>query len=92
MRVRSLGREDPLEEEMVTPVFLLGKSPEQRRLVGCGLWGHKESDTTEHNNTAPYQFKYRYIYIVASKLAFGDALSLIPFCYIAGDRIGSQDT
>ena len=61
MWVRSLTREDPLEEEMVTQVFLLGKSHEQRRLMGYGLWSHKESDTTEHNNTASYQFKYRYI-------------------------------
>ena len=34
-RVRSLGREDPLEEEMDhTPVFLPGKSHGQRGLVG----------------------------------------------------------
>ena len=30
-----------------TPVFLLGKSQGQRSLVGCHLWGHTESDTTE---------------------------------------------
>ena len=30
-----------------TPVFLPGKSHEQRSLMGCrGLWGHKESDMT----------------------------------------------
>ena len=68
---------------MVTPVFLLGKSHEQRRRVGYGLWGFKELDMTEHNNKAPYQFKYQYIY-VASKWAFGNALSLIPFCYSWG--------
>ena len=46
--VQSLGREDPLEEEMATHlVFLLGKSQGQRNLVGYGPWGHKESDTTE---------------------------------------------
>ena len=40
-QVRSLGGEDPLEEEMATtPVLLPGKF--------CGqTWGHKESDTTE---------------------------------------------
>ena len=41
MRVWSLGREDPLEEEMQpTPVFLPGKSHGQRSLVGYSPWGH----------------------------------------------------
>ena len=41
-RVRSLGQEDPLEEEMDhTPVFLPGKSHGQRGLVGYSPWGHK---------------------------------------------------
>ena len=30
-----------------TPVLLLGKSHGRRSLVGCSLWGHTESDTTE---------------------------------------------
>ena len=30
-----------------TPVFLPGESHGQRSLVGCSLWGHKESDMTE---------------------------------------------
>ena len=30
-----------------TPVFLPGESHRQRGLVGCGLWGCKESDTTK---------------------------------------------
>ena len=30
-----------------TPVLLPGKSHGQRSLVGCHLWGHEESDTTE---------------------------------------------
>ena len=47
-RVRSLGREDPLEKEMQpTPVFSLEKSHGQRSLMGYSPWGHKESDTTE---------------------------------------------
>ena len=47
--VRSLGQEDPLEEEMAdTPVFLPGKSHGQRSLEGYIPWDHKESDTTEH--------------------------------------------
>ena len=31
-----------------TPIFLPGKSPGQRSLVGYNPWGHKESDMTEH--------------------------------------------
>ena len=30
-----------------TPVFLPGDSQGRQSLVGCGLWGHTESDTTE---------------------------------------------
>ena len=46
--VRSLGQEDPLEKGMEpTPVFFLGEFHGQRSLVGCSLWGHKESDMTE---------------------------------------------
>ena len=30
-----------------TPVFLPGESQGQGNLVGCRLWGHTESDTTE---------------------------------------------
>ena len=30
-----------------TPVFLLGESQGGQSLVGCRLWGHTESDTTE---------------------------------------------
>ena len=30
-----------------TPVFLPGESQGQGTLVGCHLWGHTESDTTE---------------------------------------------
>ena len=34
-----------------TPVFLPGESHGQRILAGYSPWGHKESDTTEHNET-----------------------------------------
>ena len=44
-RVQTLGREDPLEEEMY--VFLLGKFHGQRSLVGHSLWDHKGSNMTE---------------------------------------------
>ena len=37
-----------MEKEMATtPVFLPGESQGQRSLMGCRLWGHTESDTTE---------------------------------------------
>ena len=35
-----------------TPAFLPGKSHEQRGLASYSLWGQKESDTTEHTQTA----------------------------------------
>ena len=45
-QVQFLGGEDPLEKEMATtPVFLPGKSHEQRSLMGYSPWCHKESDT-----------------------------------------------
>ena len=34
-----------------TPVFLPGKSHDQRSLVGCSPWGHKESDTIKDMHT-----------------------------------------
>ena len=47
-RVRSLGREDPLEKEMAThSITLAWKIPWTERLVGYSPWGCKESDTTE---------------------------------------------
>ena len=46
--VRSLGREDPLEEGMATCSSILAwRIPRERSLVGYNLWGHKEPDTTE---------------------------------------------
>ena len=47
-QVQSLGREDPQRRAWKpTPVFLPRKSHGQRRLVGYGPWGCKESDMTE---------------------------------------------
>ena len=47
-KVRSLGREDPLEKEMAThSSTLAGESHGGRSLVGYSPWGRKESDTTE---------------------------------------------
>ena len=38
-----------------TPMFLPGESQGQRSLVGCRLWGHIESDTTEAMQQQPQQ-------------------------------------
>ena len=47
-QVLSLGREDPLEEEMATHSLLLpGESHGGRSLVGYSPWGLKELDMTE---------------------------------------------
>ena len=46
--VQSLGREDPLEEEMATHSRILAwRFHGQRSLVTSSPWGRKESDTTE---------------------------------------------
>ena len=50
MPVRSLGGEDPLEEDrQPTPVFLPGESHGLRNLGGCSPQGHKKQDMTEHS-------------------------------------------
>ena len=42
MQVGSLGQEDPRKRKwQPTPVFLPGKSPGQRSLVGYRAWDHK---------------------------------------------------
>ena len=56
-QVRSLSREDPLEEEMVTySSILAGKSHGQRSLAGCRLQGHKELGPTQRlsSHTRPH--------------------------------------
>ena len=53
MLARSLGQEDPLEEEMATrsSILALEKIHEQRSLVGYSPWGHEELETTEQLST-----------------------------------------
>ena len=46
-QVQSLGREDPLEVEMATTVFLPGESHGQRSLAGYSPWDCKELDMIE---------------------------------------------
>ena len=48
MWVRSLGRQDALEEGMATQSSILAwRIPWTQELVGYSPWGRKESDTTE---------------------------------------------
>ena len=60
MWVRSLGQEIPWRRKwQPTPVFLTGKSHEQRSLAGHSPWGGKESDTTERlNNNQGFVWLY----------------------------------
>ena len=47
-QVRSLGHEDPLQEDMQATLVLLPRESHGRRsLVCCSLYGPTESDTTE---------------------------------------------
>ena len=55
MQVRSLGREDPLEEDMGAPAFLPGESHGLRSLVGYSPKGRRESDMTEQAGRAHIQ-------------------------------------
>ena len=50
--MRSLSLEDPLEKEVAThSSFSPGRFYGQKNLVGCSLWGCRESDTAEHTHT-----------------------------------------
>ena len=50
-RVRSLGREDPLEKEMATHCSILAwKIPWTEKPGGYSPWGHKEANTTEQTS------------------------------------------
>ena len=60
--VQFLGWEDPLEEDVVTLVFLPGESHGQRSLAGYSLWGRKEPGRTERLSIAQalcYSLIYR---------------------------------
>ena len=53
--VRTLDREDPLEEELATHSSILARKITygQRSLVGYSPWGCKELGITEHIGTRP---------------------------------------
>ena len=57
MWVRSLGREDPLEEGLAAhSSTLAGESPGQRSLAGCSPWGHTESHMTKWLSTHTFRW------------------------------------
>lgn len=62
MRVRSLSRDDALEESMKTiPAFFPGESQGLRRLAGHSPKGHKQLDATKqlHMHTCKAVIKYK---------------------------------
>ena len=63
-QVRSLGQNNPLEEDMASHSSILaGKLHGQRILAGYSPWGHKESDTTER-----LTFSLSFPYMMATRL------------------------
>jgi len=60
-QVRTLGLENPLEEETAisanTAVFFPGKSHGQRSLAGYSPWGCQELDTTERLSTKAHRHR-----------------------------------
>ena len=62
-QVKSLVREDPLEEGMTTySLFLAGKCHGQRSLAGYSPWGRKQLDMTErliHTHKADHRPPYK---------------------------------
>ena len=48
-QAQPLGQEDALEGRMAKPSSILAwKFYEEKSLMGCSPWGHKQLDTTEH--------------------------------------------
>ena len=78
LQFQSLGREDPLEEEMATNFSILAWEIPWREEPGCYCSrGHKESDTTEvteHEHACIHMYVCVCIYIL---------LNIIP-CAIRG--------
>ena len=59
-----------------TPVFLPGQSQGWQSLVGCHLWGHTESDTTEATQQQQQQQSY-------SSRSLENCVSLCKICGFA---------
>ena len=67
MWVRSLGGEDPLEEDMATSSSILAwKTHGQRSLAGYGPGGCKESDMTECTRTHTHTHTHSLINLLIS--------------------------
>ena len=66
-QVRSLGWEDPLQEEMANHSSILARKIGQRNLVGYSPWGHKElerlSEKTTKKNQALIRFEQTLFYL-----------------------------
>ena len=58
--VRSLSREDPLEKETTTSVFLPGEARGQRSLVDCNPLGHKRARHDLASKPPPEYIKNSY--------------------------------
>ena len=71
MKVRSLGREDPLEKEMATHTSILALEIPWTEEPGSP-WGHKRLDTTEQLNTNKQEYQ----------VSLRNSLSLSLFIYI----------
>ena len=70
-RVRSLGREDPLEKEMATHSSIFAwRIPWMVELGGLQSTGRKESDTTERLHFHFYNFPYCYQISKNNKIEF----------------------
>ena len=62
-----------------TPVFLPGESQGQRSLVGCCLWGHTESDTTEVTQQQQQQKKnYSFLWMNLLEEGMGTTQVFLP--------------
>ena len=59
-----------------TPAFLPGEPHGQRSLVGYSLWGHKESDRTEHT------CHKMYIYILYTYKTYLHIYYIVYYIYI----------
>ena len=85
IQVRSLGWEDPLEEEIQPiPVFLPGESHGQRSLAGYSTWGCKESDMTD-THTLICNFR-----IMKQKCYYYKCNSVLVYCFFLVDIINED--
>ena len=89
--IPGLGR-SPLEEEIVTPVFLPGKSHGQRSLVGYSPWGLKDSDMKEESEKAGLKLNIQNMKIMASGLNTSwqtdeETLATVKDCIFLGSKV-----